>query len=281
MKELVGNETLADRIDLKRYVSGDVGEPTMRDILDELRKPGRDPRKAFEPPHFREDVTRPEDLKPGMVLEGVVTNVTAFGAFIDVGVHQDGLAHVSQLADHFVRDPREVVKVGDRLQVRVLEVDLARKRIALTAKREQPKPEPRAAAAGAGAAEAPAGAPPMRDAPDRRPRAPGREGDRGRDGGREGGERVDRGDRRRDAPERGGRSDSGDRPDRGRDRGPRRGSRDRDREESLPRASLKPPPPRPLTPQDAPKQGRNNPLGDLLKGLFEKKAGEESEQKSG
>jgi uncharacterized protein len=111
-----------------------VGEPTLRDIVLELAKPGRDPRASFEPPKFRDDVRELSDLKEGMVLEGVVTNVTAFGAFVDVGVHQDGLVHVSKLSDRFVRDPAEVVKVGDKLKVKVVEVDLPRKRISLTAR---------------------------------------------------------------------------------------------------------------------------------------------------
>jgi uncharacterized protein len=135
VRSLVGDATLAARIDLRRYVGGDVGEPTVRDILAELARPGRDPRDAFEPPRFRDDVRTLEDLKPGLALEGVVTNVTAFGAFVDIGVHQDGLVHLSQLADKFVRDPHEVVKVGQRISVRVVSVDLERKRIALTAKR--------------------------------------------------------------------------------------------------------------------------------------------------
>jgi protein Tex len=138
---LVGNQELVDKIDLSRYVSDDVGEPTLRDIVAELVKPGRDPRAEFEPPKFRDDVTTLADLKPGMALEGVVTNVTAFGAFVDVGVHQDGLIHVSQLADRFVKDPSEVVKVGDKLKVRVLEVDLQRRRIALTARSENAPPK--------------------------------------------------------------------------------------------------------------------------------------------
>jgi uncharacterized protein len=133
---LIGNEALIDTIYLSRYVAEGLGEPTLRDIADELKKPGRDPRAEFDPPRFREDVTTVEDLKPGMVLEGVVTNVTAFGAFVDVGVHQDGLIHVSRLAERFVDDPGEVVKVGQKMKVRVLEVDLARKRIALTARPE-------------------------------------------------------------------------------------------------------------------------------------------------
>ena len=134
LARLVGSAELAATLDLRRYVGGDVGEPTLKDIVAELAKPGRDPRDAFEAPAFRDDVTRLEDLAKDMVLEGVVTNVTAFGAFVDVGVHQDGLVHVSQLADRFVRDPAEVVHRGQRLKVRVLEVDLARKRISLSAK---------------------------------------------------------------------------------------------------------------------------------------------------
>jgi uncharacterized protein len=133
---LVGNETLLGTLGgrLPRYVTGDVGLPTLRDILDELRRPGRDPREAFEAPAFREDVTEPKHLMPGMTLEGVVTNVVAFGAFVDVGVHQDGLVHISQLADRYVRDPNEVVKVGSKVQVTVMEVDLERNRIGLSMK---------------------------------------------------------------------------------------------------------------------------------------------------
>ena len=134
LKELVGNAQAVDRIDWKRYVAGDVGEPTLRDILAELKKPGRDPRGSFEPPRFREDVQKIDDLRAGMQLEGVVTNVTAFGAFVDVGVHQDGLVHVSQMAGKFVRDPHAVVRVGDRVKVKVVSVDVERKRIALSMK---------------------------------------------------------------------------------------------------------------------------------------------------
>ncbi|MEZ4338143.1 MAG: Tex family protein [Sandaracinaceae bacterium] len=134
VEALVGHPELAAKLELSRYASDEVGLPTLRDIVEELGRPGRDPRKRFEPPRFREDVHTLEDLLVGMSLEGVVTNVTSFGAFVDVGVHQDGLVHVSQLADRFVRDPREVAKVGDRLTVRVLEVDLARKRISLSAR---------------------------------------------------------------------------------------------------------------------------------------------------
>ncbi|MDB4954042.1 MAG: Tex-like protein-like protein [Myxococcales bacterium] len=137
LPELIGNQELVDKIDLSKYVDGDVGEPTLRDIAAELAKPGRDPREEFAPPKFRDDVTTMEDLKQGMVLEGIVTNVTAFGAFVDIGVHNDGLVHVSQLSDQFVKDPSEVVKVGQKLTVRVLEVDTQRKRIGLSAKKPQ------------------------------------------------------------------------------------------------------------------------------------------------
>jgi uncharacterized protein len=134
VRALVGNEGLAAKIPWSKYVAGDVGLPTLEDIRREVAKPGRDPRDSFEAPVFRDDVRKLEDVKPGMELEGSVTNVTAFGAFVDVGVHQDGLVHVSQLSDRFVKDPHAVVRVGDRIKVRVLEVDLARKRISLTAK---------------------------------------------------------------------------------------------------------------------------------------------------
>ena len=137
--QLVANDGLIDRIDIRRYVdeSRAVGVPTLTDILAELRRPGRDPRDAFEAPAFREDVTELKDLTAGMTLEGVVTNIVAFGAFVDVGVHQDGLVHVSQLADHFVRDPADVVRVGQKVRVTVLGVDLERRRIALTMKRAE------------------------------------------------------------------------------------------------------------------------------------------------
>jgi uncharacterized protein len=131
---LVGAAEVVERIDWKRYVDGEVGEPTLRDILSELKKPGRDPRGGFEPPKFREELRTIADVREGMVLEGVVTNVTAFGAFVDIGVHQDGLVHISHLAKKYVRDPNEVVKVGDRVTAKVLRVDVERKRIALSMK---------------------------------------------------------------------------------------------------------------------------------------------------
>ena len=125
VSDLLTKEELRKRIELRKYVSEDVGLPTLQDIVSELAKPGRDPRKQFEVFKFPEGVEKPEDLKVGMKLPGIVTNVTAFGAFVDIGVHQDGLVHVSQLADHFVKDASEVVKVQQKVQVTVMEVDLA------------------------------------------------------------------------------------------------------------------------------------------------------------
>jgi uncharacterized protein len=135
LPELIGNEAQLQRVKPDRYVSNDVGLPTLHDILTELRKPGRDPREAFEAPAFRPDITEPKHLTEGMELEGVVTNIVAFGAFVDVGVHQDGLVHVSQLADRYVSDPNTVVRVGQKVRVRVVSVDLQRNRIALTMKK--------------------------------------------------------------------------------------------------------------------------------------------------
>ncbi len=136
VQELVANDSLIDRIELKRYIADEVGLPTLQDIIAELRKPGRDPRETFEPPQYREDVKEPKDLQPGMQLEGVVTNLVAFGAFVDIGVHQDGLVHVSQLGDRFIKDPAEVVRVGQKVTVTVLSVDLERNRIALSMKKQ-------------------------------------------------------------------------------------------------------------------------------------------------
>jgi protein Tex len=135
---LVGNEAAAARIRPERYVGDGVGLPTLEDIVAELRKPGRDPRDRFEAPEFREDVQTLEDLREGMTLQGTVTNVVAFGAFVDVGVHQDGLVHVSHLSDRFVKDANDAVRVGDRVTVRVLGVDVPRRRIALSMKSGSP-----------------------------------------------------------------------------------------------------------------------------------------------
>lgn len=134
VKDLLRDGTLRQKIQLPKYVTEAVGLPTLTDILGELAKPGRDPRQQFEVFSFQSGIEKMEDLKPGMKLPGIVTNVTAFGAFVDIGVHQDGLLHVSQLSDRFIKDPAEVVKVSQRVTVTVTEVDLPRKRIALSMK---------------------------------------------------------------------------------------------------------------------------------------------------
>ena len=130
--DLMRDAGLRQKIQLSKYVTETVGLPTLTDILGELAKPGRDPRRQFEVFSFQSGVEQMEDLKPGMKLPGIVTNVTAFGAFVDIGVHQDGLIHVSQLSDRFIKDPAEVVKVSQRVTVTVTEIDLPRKRIALS-----------------------------------------------------------------------------------------------------------------------------------------------------
>lgn len=132
VNKLIGNHEVLSRLKASDYTDEQFGVPTVTDILKELEKPGRDPRPEFKTAKFQEGVHEIRDLVPGMTLEGVVSNVAAFGAFVDIGVHQDGLAHVSELSDRFVRDPREVVKVGDIVRVRVLDVDVARKRISLS-----------------------------------------------------------------------------------------------------------------------------------------------------
>ena len=134
LDELLGDAAIGGQIDPSRYVSDQIGLPTLNDIIGELARPGRDPRQEFEPFDFAAGVHRIEDLTVGMKLPGVITNVTGFGAFVDVGVHQDGLVHISQLADGFVSNPSDVVKVQQRVWVTVLEVDLERKRIALSLK---------------------------------------------------------------------------------------------------------------------------------------------------
>ena len=134
VKDLLKDAGARQKLKLENYVSDGVGLPTLQDIVQELAKPGRDPREKFELFSFKDGVEKMEDLKPGMKLPGIVTNVTAFGAFVDIGVHQDGLVHVSQLADRFIKDAAEVVKVSQKVMVTVTEVDLPRKRIALSMK---------------------------------------------------------------------------------------------------------------------------------------------------
>ncbi len=152
MREVMGDMNALKQLDAAKYTDERFGLPTVRDILRELEKPGRDPRPEFKTAAFKDGVEELKDLEPGMLLEGVVTNVTNFGAFVDIGVHQDGLVHISMLSHKFVKDPREVVKAGDVVRVKVLEVDVPRKRIALTmrldetpARRADRAPDPRPA----------------------------------------------------------------------------------------------------------------------------------------
>ena len=137
IQNLMENEAIRKKIQKEKYVTETVGLPTLDDILEELAKPGRDPRKQFENIAFKDGVEKIEDLEPGMTLPGVITNIVAFGAFVDIGVHQDGLVHVSQMADRFIKDPNDVVKVYQKVNVRVLDVDLKRKRISLSLKAER------------------------------------------------------------------------------------------------------------------------------------------------
>ncbi|HRH80519.1 MAG TPA: Tex family protein [Thiobacillaceae bacterium] len=143
VEQVIGDLALMKNLDARKYADERFGLPTVRDILKELEKPGRDPRPEFRTATFQDGVHDLKDLQPGMLLEGVVTNVTNFGAFVDVGVHQDGLVHVSMLANRFVKDPREVVKAGDVVRVKVLEVDPQRRRIALTMRMDASAPAPR------------------------------------------------------------------------------------------------------------------------------------------
>jgi uncharacterized protein len=134
VKDLLSDKNLRKQIDIKKYVTETTGLPTLQDILSELDKPGLDPREQFEAFQFAEGVESMEDLRMGMKLPGIVTNITKFGVFVDIGVHQDGLIHVSHLSNKFVSDPSEVVKVHQKVEVTVLEVDVARKRISLSMK---------------------------------------------------------------------------------------------------------------------------------------------------
>jgi len=134
VNDLLKDPAKRSAIKPENYVTPDVGLPTLKDIIAELSKPGRDPRDQFEAFSFADGVDKMEDLQPGMKLPGIVTNVTAFGAFVDIGVHQDGLVHISQISDDFVKNPAEFLKVGQKVQTTVMEVDLGRKRIALSLK---------------------------------------------------------------------------------------------------------------------------------------------------
>ena len=133
--DLMRDATRREKIDINRYVTETTGIPTLTDIINELSRPGRDPRERFEAFSFKEGIEKIEDLYPGMKLPGIVTNVTAFGAFVDIGVHQDGLVHISELSDHYVKDPHRIVKVQQKVNVTVLSIDLARRRISLSMKK--------------------------------------------------------------------------------------------------------------------------------------------------
>jgi uncharacterized protein len=141
--DLLRDSAKRAQIDPKKYASDEIGLPTLQDILSELSKPGRDPRQQFEAFSFAEGIDKVEHLTPGMKLPGIVTNVTAFGLFVDVGVHQDGLVHISQISDEFVKNPADIMKVGQRVRATVLEVDIPRKRISLSLK-SNPEIGPRA-----------------------------------------------------------------------------------------------------------------------------------------
>ncbi len=136
----MSDDKLRKSIPLQKYVTETVGLPTLNDIMAELAKPGRDPREKFEAFSFTEGVNAITDLKVGMKLPGIVTNITAFGAFVDIGVHQDGLVHLSRITNRFIKDANEVLKVHQPVQVTVTEVDVARKRISLSMKENEPKP---------------------------------------------------------------------------------------------------------------------------------------------
>jgi uncharacterized protein len=142
IKAVIGDSTLVKRLNPAKYADDKFGVPTVTDILKELEKPGRDPRPEFTTATFKEGVEEIADLRPDMILEGVVTNVAAFGAFVDIGVHQDGLVHISALSNTFVKDPHTVVKAGQVVKVKVLEVDVKRKRIALTMRLSDSAPQP-------------------------------------------------------------------------------------------------------------------------------------------
>jgi len=144
VRALIGDSAFLSKLAANDYTDERFGEPTVRDIIRELDKPGRDPRPEFKTATFRDGVEDLKDLEPGMILEGVVTNVANFGAFVDIGVHQDGLVHISALSDKFVKDPHEVVKAGDVVKVKVMEVDVKRRRVGLTMRLSD---DPRQAAA--------------------------------------------------------------------------------------------------------------------------------------
>ena len=132
--DLISNSQLRQQVDIRRYVSATVGIPTLTDIMKELEKPGRDPREQLEAFEFDPNIKEVDDLVEGMILPGIITNITNFGAFVDIGVHQDGLVHISQLTNRYVKDPNDVVHLHQHVRVKVLQVDRRRNRISLTMK---------------------------------------------------------------------------------------------------------------------------------------------------
>ena len=205
LRAVIGNSGLLRALRPEKFVTGTVGLPTVTDILRELEKPGRDPRPAFTTATFAEGVEKIGDLKPGMILEGVVTNVAAFGAFVDVGVHQDGLVHVSALSHTFVKDPRDVVKSGDVVRVRVVEVDEARKRISLTMRLDD-RPDQRGGRRDQSRQDQSRQGQPRQDQPrqDESRQDQGRQGKPRQDQGRRDQPRQGQGQSRRDQPGQGG-----------------------------------------------------------------------------
>jgi uncharacterized protein len=209
IKTLIGNGTALRALKPADYVDDTFGLPTVTDILRELEKPGRDPRPAFRTATFKEGVEKPSDLEPGMLLEGVVTNVAAFGAFVDVGVHQDGLVHVSAMSRTFVKDPREVVKPGDVVRVKVLDVDLPRQRISLTLRLDDEPQRPRG---GSGPGRGEAAGERGQGGGDRNRGGQGGSGGQGRGGQNRSGQNRDnqsRDGQNRTEPGRGGQRDQG------------------------------------------------------------------------
>ena len=287
-KDLVGKSELVSKIDVQKYVDEIFGAMTLKDILAELEKPGRDPRAEFSGPAFRADVTDIRDLAKDMILDGIVTNVTNFGAFVDVGVHQDGLVHVSEISHQYVKDPTEAIKVGDLVKVKVLGVDGDKKRISLSIKQTQPAP-PREARGprGRGGERGPRPEGGRGGGPrgERRPRPEGaqaREG--GRPGARPGGDRGprpggDRGPRPAGADARGP-GGPGARPGGGGGRGPRPDFKPKKvgthgRKEERKRDSIMGGPERgprePVPKQKKPDNSLGALFGDLLKDLKDEK----------
>jgi uncharacterized protein len=214
MRGVIGNTSLLRSLRAQDFTDERFGLPTVTDILSELEKPGRDPRPAFATASFAEGVETLEDLAPGMVLEGVVTNVAAFGAFVDIGVHQDGLVHVSAMSRTFVSDPRQVVKSGEVVRVRVLGVDIPRKRISLTLRLDEDAPAGRPGKR-QGQAPGAAGGDQGQDRDSRSQSARGQRG-RGQSGGDQRGQ--GQGGRGQSGGDQGGRGQSG-RDQGGRDQG--------------------------------------------------------------